>query len=182
MHAHIHALQLHIFPSYVCYSYHEHALIFLYELVETQTTNQRQCDHGLWPEAVVGQQYALTHSSSFWLTVIRDVQFLLFGTKDPVTLYFSLVYLWQICSHFYHFAGLIRSQILAISKFSHFSNILARKNSKLHSDQRKKACCVHYLLWKIFRKFNFHSRLDLYDNILTLKISRFTEHHSRSKW
>ena len=25
--------------------------------METQTTNQRQCDHGQWPEANVGQQY-----------------------------------------------------------------------------------------------------------------------------
>ena len=25
--------------------------------METQTTNQRQCDHGRWPEANVGQQY-----------------------------------------------------------------------------------------------------------------------------
>ena len=29
----------------------------LYKQVETQTTNQRQCDHDLWPEANVGQQY-----------------------------------------------------------------------------------------------------------------------------
>ena len=25
--------------------------------METQTTNQRQCDHGRWPEAKVRQQY-----------------------------------------------------------------------------------------------------------------------------
>ena len=30
---------------------------FLTKRVETQTTNQRQCDHGQWPEANVGQQY-----------------------------------------------------------------------------------------------------------------------------
>ena len=30
---------------------------FLANRVETQMTNQRQCDHGRWPEANVGQQY-----------------------------------------------------------------------------------------------------------------------------
>ena len=29
----------------------------VYPWVETQTTNQRQCNHGQWPEANVGQQY-----------------------------------------------------------------------------------------------------------------------------
>ena len=29
----------------------------LYKQVETQTTNQRRCNHGLWPEANVRQQY-----------------------------------------------------------------------------------------------------------------------------
>ena len=29
----------------------------LYRRVETQTTNQRQCDHGRWPAANVGQQH-----------------------------------------------------------------------------------------------------------------------------
>ena len=29
----------------------------IYERVETQTTNQQQCNHGRWPEANVGQQY-----------------------------------------------------------------------------------------------------------------------------
>ena len=29
----------------------------LYEQMETQTTKQRQCNHGRWPEAHTGQQY-----------------------------------------------------------------------------------------------------------------------------
>ena len=29
----------------------------LYKQVETRKTNQRQCDHGRWPEANVGQEY-----------------------------------------------------------------------------------------------------------------------------
>ena len=29
----------------------------MYKRVPTQMTSQRQCNHGLWPEANVGQQY-----------------------------------------------------------------------------------------------------------------------------
>ena len=38
-------------------SYTSHNLLAMYKRVEAQTTNQRQCDHDIWPEANVGQQY-----------------------------------------------------------------------------------------------------------------------------
>ena len=49
----------HVIAAYIVYTFIILNEVFekLYKLVEIQTTNQQQYNHGLWPGAKVGQQY-----------------------------------------------------------------------------------------------------------------------------
>ena len=68
----------------------------LYKWVETQKTNQRQCDHGQWPDASVGQQYRkgkdrLVHQMLTVLATVNPEKSLVWD-PDPSPSSFSRTY------------------------------------------------------------------------------------------